>query len=337
VIAPDSDVLRELVARARLAPSVHNIQPTRWSMRDGGVLMLADPARKLPAADPAGHDVNISHGAALEGFAIALAARGLQIAGMRPHEILTPEGGLAPVAWFDIASGAAADPIAAGVEARATWRGRFASPDPGAAETLLRLREACPDMLLVDQPEAIAGIAALGDEAAFHFLCDGRHRAELLRWMRLSPRHRDFRRDGLNAPQMALGRIEAFGAGWALGPLFGLLKRAGLARMLADESPKTRSAPAIALFHRPVGEDLLATGRAFYRAWLGVAREGWSACPMSALSDWPETNDRLRALVGLPRDRRLVNVFRIGRAPADLASSRTRLPVDELIVPPTRR
>lgn len=35
------DLLRELVAEARLAPSVHNIQPTRWRLLGDGRLALA--------------------------------------------------------------------------------------------------------------------------------------------------------------------------------------------------------------------------------------------------------------------------------------------------------
>src|SRR5206468_446479 len=66
-----------LVDEARRAPSVHNIQPARWAALERGVLALrADPARTLPIADPSGHDVRISLGAACEGMSIALSRRG---------------------------------------------------------------------------------------------------------------------------------------------------------------------------------------------------------------------------------------------------------------------
>ena len=60
--------LLALVDEGRRAPSVHNIQPARWAALEPGVLALrADPARTLPIADPSGHDVRVSLGAAWEG------------------------------------------------------------------------------------------------------------------------------------------------------------------------------------------------------------------------------------------------------------------------------
>ena len=69
--------LLALVDEARRAPSVHNIQPARWALPEPGVLALhADPGRTLPIADPSGHDVRVSLGAAWEGMSIALSRRG---------------------------------------------------------------------------------------------------------------------------------------------------------------------------------------------------------------------------------------------------------------------
>ena len=50
MIAVDLDLLRKLVAQARLAPSVHNIQPTRFSLEDGAILLHgADPTQTSPS------------------------------------------------------------------------------------------------------------------------------------------------------------------------------------------------------------------------------------------------------------------------------------------------
>lgn len=48
----------------------------------------------------------------------------------------------------------------------------------------------------------------------------------------------------LTAEAMALGRIEAIGAGLVLGPLFPLLDRLGLAGAVTAEAGKARSAAA---------------------------------------------------------------------------------------------
>ena len=54
----DRSLFEILIAEASLAPSVHNIQPTRWRLLSGDtILLLEDGQRRLPAADPSGYDV----------------------------------------------------------------------------------------------------------------------------------------------------------------------------------------------------------------------------------------------------------------------------------------
>ena len=325
MIAVDDELLRTLVAEARLAPSVHNIQPTRWRIADGRVVVLADPTRTLPVADPSGHDVMISHGAAIEGLSLALGARGLRLA-----ETSAPEA-VDEVARLTIVANGSSDALAASVAARMSWRGKFRAAEPDIDARLDRIAVACGDLTIVRERSAIEHAAKLGDEAGLHFLRDPAHRAELLRWMRLSPSHPDFLRDGLGAPQMALGRLEAVGAGLALGPLFGALDRVGLAAPLVAESAKTRSASALVLFCRPLGENPLVSGRCFYRAWLAIAREGFQACVMSVLADSPSANDALRARHGVGGEQRLVSVMRIGIPASPAMAPRARLPVAELV------
>lgn len=327
----DRALLESLVAEARLAPSVHNVQPTRWRADGAGLLVLEDMARRLPAADPSGHDVRLSHGAAIEGLGLALAGHGLRIAEVALLDGEAEAAGLRPVARLGLVSGASRDALAGSVAARSSWRGAFRPQDAVSREALARLGATGDDLIVIDEPGAVAALAALADRAGFHFLCEDAHRRELLHWLRLSRSHPDYGRDGLNAQAMALGRVEAFAAGLVLGRLFPLLDRLGLAAALTAERGKAGSG-ALALFHRPFGEDALFTGRAFYRAWLAIAAAGLAACPISVLADWPESN---RALVGahpLPAGRRLVNVFRLGIPVSAAAGQRARLPVGELIV-----
>jgi nitroreductase len=323
VISPD--VFRDIVAEARLAPSVHNIQPTRFGLAaPDRILLHAAPERRLSAADPSGHDVLISHGAALEGLAIALRRRGLRVAATD-----LPAGELAPrhpVAEIAVASGGEADPLQPYVGGRASWRGAYAPATPAALAAIPR-----DDLIVVEGREAVRGLAAEADAAGFHFVRQADHRRELLAWMRLSRRHPDYHRDGLNAEALALSPLEALGASWVLGPLFPILAALGLAKTLTRDA-KVAGASAFALFHRPQGEHPVETGRAFYRTWLEITRAGLSACPVSVLSDHPGTNARLRSAFGVPPDRRLVNVFKVGVPAAPRRISHVRLPVDELIV-----
>ena len=106
---------------------------------------------------------------------------------------------------------------------------------------------------------------------------------------------------------------------------------AGMAAASSD-ARWAASASAIVLFCRPVGEDPLTTGRHFYRSWLEIDRAGLAACPISALADHPDFNERLRKLGKVGADLRLVNVFRVGRPEKLLNPRHYRMPVDRLIV-----
>lgn len=76
-------VLRRVVDVARLAPSVHNTQPWRWQVRDGGLDLRADLSRSLPVADPLGRNLVISCGAALHHAVVA--ARAMRLTTTEVH------------------------------------------------------------------------------------------------------------------------------------------------------------------------------------------------------------------------------------------------------------
>ncbi|WP_130512011.1 Acg family FMN-binding oxidoreductase [Krasilnikovia cinnamomea] len=69
----DVERLASYVATATAAPSLHNSQPWRFRIRDGGVDVIADWARQLAVIDPSGRELLISVGAAL--FTLRLAIR----------------------------------------------------------------------------------------------------------------------------------------------------------------------------------------------------------------------------------------------------------------------
>jgi hypothetical protein len=332
-----SDLLTELVSEARLSPSVHNIQPTRWRLDGNTVLLMDDERRRLPAADPTGRDVAISHGAALEGFALSLAKRGLDLVQVEPAPPGEVSGRCKPIVRLMIAArrpGAASASLAevSALTTRISWRGRFQPTNPDAGAALERLAAVRDDLILARTADDIAFAADWADRAGFDFLCDDAHRAELLRWMRMSSRHPDIDRDGLSARAMALGGVEAFAAGLLLGPLFPMLKRIGLAAPLLSERAKTVSAAAIALLHRPDGEDPIVTGRSFHRAWLAMECEDLIGCPVSVLVDHPDAQSAVARRLHVPEGRRLVGAFRIGRPAGDPFRGRARLSPDQLIV-----
>jgi len=342
--------LLALVNEARHAPSVHNIQPARWSLaNDGTLVLLADPARRLPVADPTGHDVRVSLGAACEGMAIALAHRGFAIA---PPVMLPPagagpesssrggreadQGELArPVPFASLAfeGGAAPEPLAEAVPRRAAFRGSFAATEPTALDELER-RVATEDVIVAREREHIREVAKLADEAGDEFLLEPGYWRETWHWLRLSPSHPGWNRDGLNADALALSGIERMLGRWLMAPVgFEWMRRLGLARALISERAKIESAGALLILTAPFTEDPFETGRTFYRRWLEVTAAGLALCPMSVLSDSKRANSQIRGMFSLPSERRLVNVFRVGKAPAGFPADLTpRLPAEELLV-----
>lgn len=319
-----------LVAEASRAPSVHNIQPARFRFEDGAIMLMEDARRRLFIGDPEGRDSEKSLGAAAEGLALALGERcfGAEIKTARG------EGEVREIARVVYAGGAAPDALAPFAETRASYRGMFAPPSAGDGDALKRLAEACADLTIVTERDAIAALAKRFDDVSLEVLRAPAYRAELLSWMRLSARDANYDRDGLNAAHLALSPLEALGAGVVLGAhAFPVLDAIGLARPLIGESAKVRSAAAVGLFHRPAEEAEFETGRRFYRVWLEITREDLALCPMSVLADVPQAAAMELREAGVAPGRKLVSVFRIGRRPAQAPTPpRARLPASELIV-----
>ena len=81
---PDEDRLDRATVEAALAvavraPSIHNTQPWRWELDADGLTLLADRTRQLAVADPDGHSLLVSCGAALVLTELGLRAAGWQI------------------------------------------------------------------------------------------------------------------------------------------------------------------------------------------------------------------------------------------------------------------
>lgn len=320
-----------LIDAANRAPSVHNIQPTRFRIDDEHTItLLEDTSRRLFVGDPEGKDNQKSLGAAFEGLMLALAARGLG----GDIERLSGAGDLRETMRVRIATGGVADALEPLTHSRASYRGAFAQCTEADHTALAKIAEACPDLRIIEGADALQHIGRVFDDASMEVLRTPAYRAELLSWMRLSTKHPHYDHDGLNAAHMALSPIEARGAGIVLGPTaFPALDSIGLAEPLISESGKIRSAAGVALFHRPADEPEFETGRRFYRVWLEIERAGLALCPMSVLADVPHVAQRLLRENGIGADRKLVTAFRIGRRPPNWKQPpRTRLPVSELIV-----
>jgi hypothetical protein len=134
-------IARYVVAEAVWAPSVHNTQPWRFTLRGEQICLYADAGRRLAVADSDGREMMISCGAAL--FNVRLALRSL---GFIPEICVLPEPGqptlVAQVSWRgSVAMDEFEGRLFSRIRTRRTHRGAF-DPEPLPPGALAELRGA---------------------------------------------------------------------------------------------------------------------------------------------------------------------------------------------------
>jgi hypothetical protein len=321
------EVIHDVVTLASRAPSVHNIQPARWRFHDDSLTLFKDIGRCLPVADPTGHDVDMSLGAAFEGMCLALSQVNLALNDIAyaPDEYAAH---CAPVLRATMREGVTEDPLATHVVQRRSFRGTFAPVSDRDVE-MIRTVEADDAIVVGDRP-SVGVIARAHDLAAWRFESNPAYHEELWAWLRLSSRA-SF--DGLTADCLALSDVERVAARALLAPaVFRQLSRAGIARKLISEAAQVNSASALVVFAPPRGATAFDAGRRFYRLWLELTAFGFFAVPMSASADDPETNAAIARLVDVPGERRIANVLRVGRTGDAVPAVSPRIPASDLLV-----
>jgi nitroreductase len=139
----DHTTVRNALALACRAPSVHNTQPWQWRLGDNSVHLYADLRRWLPATDAEGRDLVVSCGAVLHHARVALAAAGLRTTLRRRPNPDEPDH----LAALTLSAGPPADAdlaLAAAITRRRTDRRRYSSweiPDQMLAELAGRATE----------------------------------------------------------------------------------------------------------------------------------------------------------------------------------------------------
>lgn len=317
------DIFESCVARAGLAPTVHNTQPARWQQDGDALALFCDTNVGLTIGDPTGRDAALSCGAVLEGMRLALSACGFSSAVTLTGNSTAPGQGLVAVAHLSLSKGEE-DGLHKQLEHRFTWRGTFAD-EPANLFGWTR----ADTSLVLDAPRR-AWLAERSDFASHAIMQDKGFRAELVNWMRLSPKHPRVGRDGMDRTAMQMSRLEAFAAPLALGRFWGALNAFGATKGLTSEATVTLTAPVIALFHQYKTENPVASGQAYLRLCLEAASLGFAGWPMAALSDHPQTHDETCRRFGISADRRLVQAIRFG-APTGDAPPRARRDLNEVL------
>jgi nitroreductase len=275
--------LHRAVAAAIRAPSLHNSQPWRFRLRDGGIEVLADPERQLAVADSTGWAVRIACGAATANARLALAAAGT------PAEVVLRPLRTEPDLLARLTPAARRPPtyperdLAAAIPRRHSNRRPF-WPDPVPPEVRQRLVEAARaeggrlDLLI--GMTALSGFAELAGSADRVLRRDARYQAEMSAWT-----HADTAPDGVAVlsgapvgepqdllPQRAYSdRRRAPGRDFEPEPLVAVLGTAG---------------------DRP--QDQLVAGQALQRVLLTVTDAGLACSMISQPIEVPAAREQLR-------------------------------------------
>ncbi len=258
-----------LIRVAARAPSLHNTQPWRFTVRKHAIELYADHDRQLPE-DPAGREMLISCGAALYG--LRLAVRSL---GRVPEVDLLPgparPGGPRPLARVRLGAVLPMTPdeqkMLTAVPHRHTHRGPF-EPEPLPEGLLPRLQQDAltegATLTVIDADHDFPDLAAILAVASLRQVMDPVSRADIERWTRdLGNPARD------GVPASAFPPTQARPAGWL--PLRDFDLGRGLGQLPAGGPP----APVTAVLVTPGDgdEDWLRAGQALHRLLLRGASQ----------------------------------------------------------------
>ena len=317
--------VREVVALASLAPSVHNTQPWRFSWDGQALEVYDDPSRSVPVIDPTGRERVLSCGAAIAISALALRGLGracepeLLPAAERP-ELLAR---LVPGA--ETGAPTEEHALLEAVPRRYTDRGRFL-PSPVAPDAIERLRAAAERegawLRVVERPDEQIALAVLLSHADEVEAADPAYREEMQRW-----RTHDRENEGIPDAAVPAEGVAARGSDYQLRDFDAGRPDAG-APAPSDEPPVPEH-PVVVIVGTADDErrDWLRAGMALGRVLLQATVDDLAASPMTQVVEVERLRARLRQeldLVGMPQV-----VLRLGHGQGRMTTRRR--PVDEVL------
>ncbi|RZU49485.1 hypothetical protein EV385_1235 [Krasilnikovia cinnamomea] len=301
--ARHTDLERALAEAARVAqraPSAFNTQPWRWQVRARTLELRRDPGRQLIPADPEGHQLLLSCGAALHHARLALAAAGrlVDVSRLPDPDLLARldvHGRTEPDPWVRRLRGA--------IPARHTDRRPF-GPTPVNPIALAHLQAAAraEDTGLCVLPDGqVPTLAQAAAAAAAAERADPAYRAMAARWTGRPPGSEDGVPPGtavrpgphrVPVRDYTPGADEAAGAG--LPPVGGPAQGGVLAAGSGDDR-----GTAYAILHGPGDgpHDWLRAGEALSAVLLTAVTEGLASSPMTDVLEVPEASGLVRGLL----------------------------------------
>jgi hypothetical protein len=308
--------LRRAAIRATLAPSVHNTQPWRLVIKGDELNIFADRSRQLQVLDPTTRQLLISCGCALFNARVSLAAEGYGAVVNRHPDHSRPDL-LATVGLSKEPADVELARLDSVVEARQTNRRRFADAEV-PAEVLESLEcaaaaEGAAVFVVRDLDQRIA-VAALSQRADDIENLNPAYRAELRAWTSETAE----RRDGLSP--LAVPRVD--GTAQDEVPMRDFDTR-GLGGLPAGTHSSKDQCLLLLCTSGDSRAEWFAAGEALERVLLEITRHGFSASPLTQVTEVPSARAQLRAELGLTGYPHVL--LRVGRAPVAPSSRRRRL------------
>jgi nitroreductase len=336
-VTPDSPPIVRALRYGITAPSAHNVQPWRIEVISGTEAhVYFDAERMLPATDPPGRQVHISHGTLLEMTAIAATHLGhrAEIEILPKGEMSLDEYGTKPTAYVNLVADAQVteDPLFARVLGRRSSRLPH-TPEPVTDDERAAIEDAAgrpgvdpgwvPAQRMAEAMDlAVEGMAV---EANGHDTWE-----ETNVWFRFSDREIAAKGDGLNAFTSGVAGLPllAFRAFTRPGNWHLRFNRAGY---LGPFAKAVRSTRALFTLVTPTNTmaDWIVTGRSYLRAQLTAAGYDLRFHPISqTLQEFPQMDrlrERMSALVGVAPPGKLQMLVRVGHTRPPALSPRREL------------
>ncbi|KAA1250627.1 NAD(P)H nitroreductase [Mycobacterium simiae] len=320
--APDAKAIREAVALACQAPSLHNSQPWRWIAEAATLQLWADPNRSMPATDHTGRELMLSCGAVLNHLHVAMSAAGWDSATERfpdpdnPYHLATSQ--FRPAATVTAEHRRRAEAISR----RRTDRLPFGPPVRWAATESVLRRAVIPyevllDVVADDQRPALAEASRLTETLRRN---DTTYISELRWWT--SP----FTSDASHAPESALvssSEAARVDVARAFPPAGGGHRRPGI------DHDQSKIVVLSTEGEEPV--DVLRCGEALSAVLLECTMMGLATCTLTHMTEIAMSRNIIAQITGTAGQPQLL--IRVGQSPAnDHHVERTRRrPVTEVL------
>jgi len=324
----DQQVVRNVVAKASRAPSIHNTQPWRFVARDDTIELWTDPSRGLSVLDPTGRARHLSCGAALLHARVAAADAGYAV-NVTPLPDPANREHLADLR-LDSAGGTASgdSELAGAIGTRRTSRAPF-TDETLTGELVDDLRRAAEAegcwLRIVEKPEDATSVAVLLARADELEAADPAYRDELRRWTGAGAGSDE----GVPASAVPAASPAERGSNYRLRDFVADRDPAEADPTAADPPPVER--PTVAVLGTPDDDVLswLAAGQGLARLLLTAAARGVTASPMTQPLEIPDTRRRLATELGLLGHPQML--LRLGYGSGGEAPLTPRRPVEEIL------